>query len=174
MANWKSSEYNAIVNSLSANEYLSNENARRALALGKGIVGEVITLAKLAQNWKADHDRTDWAISDDLTDPNPYSFHLAARKIFKDAYDLSAEFVHLNYGIDDLINLAAEGQLRGSEETLDNYYKDPKQLDALKAARAKGGGGLPAARTEIIKPQNFMVFRQGWDSPLEIWIKVCN
>ena len=158
MANWKSNEYNAIVNSLSANEYLSDENARRALAMGKDAVGEVMTLVNLAQNWKADPDRTDWAISDYLSDRNPYSFHLAARKIFKDAYDLSAEFVHLNYGIDDLINLAAEGQLRGSEETLGKYFKDPKQLDALKAGRAKGGGGLPAARKEIIKPQTAKLY----------------
>lgn len=153
MTNWKSKEYDFIADSLSANEYLSEENARRALAMGKDILGEVVTLANAAQDWKADPDRTDWAISDYLSNPSPYSFHLAARKIFSDAYDLSAEFVHLNYGIDDLFNLAAEGQLRGSEETLGKYFKDPKQLDALKAGRAKGGGGLPAARKKIITPQ---------------------
>ena len=39
MANWKSNEYNAIADSSSAYEYLSNENALRALAMGKDIVG---------------------------------------------------------------------------------------------------------------------------------------
>jgi len=158
MANWKNNEYNHIASNLSGNEYLSDNNASRALAMGKDIVGEVITLANLAQDWEADPDRTDWAISDYLSDPNPYSFHLAARKIFKDAYDLSAEFVHLNYGIDDLLNLSAEGQLRGSEETPGEYFKDPRKLDALKAARAKGGGGLRAARNEIIKPQTAKLY----------------
>lgn len=153
MGNWKSKEYDQIANSLSANNYLSEKNARRAMSMGKERLGEVITLADLADKWKPDPDRTDWAIEDYLNDPNPYSFHLAARKIFSDAFNLSVEFIHLNYGIDDLLKLAAKGQARGSEDNLGKYFKDPKKLDELKAGRAKGGGGLPAAGKEILKPQ---------------------
>ena len=155
MSKWQEREYDALASGSSAHSYISEENARRVMVMGKGskhAIGEVASLADLARDWGADPDETDKIIAEYLSKRNPYHFHRAARKIFKDAYGLSDDFVDLNYGIDDLLTVVQEAQFRGNLESIGEFFEDPKRLAELKKAHGRGGGGLPAAKRKILKP----------------------
>jgi len=57
MTDWINKGCQQIESGISSNEYISDKNAHRAFQMGKRIVGDVATLANLAQGWEADPDR---------------------------------------------------------------------------------------------------------------------